>query len=183
MWYFLPVALPPVLCMHVCEWGAGLGAPPWGSCSGRPYCPAGPALLCHCYCASFCVGPARQTHTDSSRSLYLLTCRFPLPPRTLHPAAHQPLPPNVPLLTANQRAGEAVDPAGRRVLWQGSRPCAGDKEMGILGGQALPGLLSPHGQVQNLARDGAWHLLRLQQSCECCTPRVILGFWGFVLFF
>lgn len=38
--------------------------------------------------------------------------------------------------------------------------------MGILSGQALPGLLSPHGQVQNLARDGAWHLLRLQQSRE-----------------
>lgn len=79
---------------------------------------------------------------------------------------------NVTLLTANQRASKAVDPAGRWVLWQGTRPCTGDKEMGVFSRQALPGLFSPHGQIPNLSGNGARHFLRLQQSCEC-TPQTI----------
>lgn len=39
--------------------------------------------------------------------------------------------------------------------------------MGVLSGQALQGLLSPHGQIQNLPGNGAWHFFRLQQGCEC----------------
>lgn len=78
---------------------------------------------------------------------------------------------NVSLLTANQRAGKAVDPAGRWVLWQRPRPCTGDKEMGVLGRQALPGLLSPHGQIPNLPGDGTRHFFWLQQGCEC-TPLI-----------
>lgn len=74
---------------------------------------------------------------------------------------------NVPLLTANQRASKAVDPAGRWVLWQGARPCTGNKEMGVFCGQALPGLLSPHGQIPYLPGNCARHIIRLQQGCEC----------------
>lgn len=38
--------------------------------------------------------------------------------------------------------------------------------MGVLSGQTLQGLLSPHGQIPNLPGIGAGHFFRLQQGCE-----------------
>lgn len=105
-------------------------------------------------------------HTEAWCSLSLIST-FPPPALWSSLLSFPSL--NVSLLTANQRAGKAVDPAGGWVLWQGSRPCTGDKEMGVLGRQALPGLLSPHGQIQNVSGNSARHFFWLQQGCEC-TP-------------
>lgn len=102
-------------------------------------------------------------HTEAWRSLYVIST---FPPLALWSSLLSFPSLNVSLLTANQREGKAVDPAGGWVLWQGSRPCTGDKEMGVLGRQALPGLLSPHGQIQNVSGNSAGHFFWLQQSCE-----------------
>lgn len=66
------------------------------------------------------------------------------------------------LSQANQRAGEAVDPARRWFLWKGPRPCGRDSEMGRLCGQALPWLFHPHGQVPFLPGESARFGHRLQ---------------------
>ncbi len=67
---------------------------------------------------------------------------------------------------ANQRAGKVVDPAGWWFLWEGPRPCERDSEMGRLGGQTLPWLFPPHGQVPFLPGESARPVHWLQQSGE-----------------
>lgn len=142
----------------------------WGPFPGRHivlfplYCVAvimlGSSLLC----------PSGNTLFPNTLSLFL--CHLPFLCMAI--PLHSVPPPS--LLTANQRAGKAVDPAGGWVLWQGPRPCLGNKEMGVLGGQALQGLLSPHGQIPNLPGISTWHFFRLKQSRECpslITPYLI----------
>lgn len=70
--------------VRACEWGAGLRAPPWGSTQDGRIVPW--ALRC---CVTVIVRAFVSArwgkHTDSSRSLYLLTCRFPPPANPSHP--------------------------------------------------------------------------------------------------
>ncbi len=67
---------------------------------------------------------------------------------------------------ANQRAGKVVDPAGRWFLWEGPHPFKRDSEMGRLGGQMLPWLFPPHGQVPFLPGESTRPVHWLQQSGE-----------------
>lgn len=117
--------------------------------------------------------PLSNTLIENSPSLPLYLCFTYLSITSL----------NVSLLTANQRASEAVDTAGGWVLWQRPLPCPGDKEMGVLSGQTLQGLLYPYGQIPNLPGNGSRHFFWLQQGCEyksvlliqiCCLHNVVL---------
>lgn len=131
---------------------------------GPVYCPP-PSLLCHCYC----VFPERAI-VSIQRHMIPISSTFSLP---LSAAITSTTPPAFTvcfffsLLTANQREGETVDPAGGWVLWKGPCPRPGDKEMGVLGGQALQGLFSPHGQISNQPGNSARHLIWFQQGCKC----------------
>lgn len=187
------------LCCSLGGWWFCQGVCALLCCSVRPipraaYCPLF-SLLCHCYCVKAQAFVHYQTLIPNPLSLPLAFLTFPLSFTVMYTSLFYcgyyfsffflPLFFNVPLLTANQRAGKAVDPAGRWVLWQGPRPCTGNKEMGVFCGQALPGLLSPHGQIPNLLGNSTRHIIRLQQGCECtdrCQDRILMLALLFSLF-
>lgn len=144
---------------------------PWGPFPGQFIVLFAVSLLLYVTEQSIVAVKQHMTPTLSFCRLPFLCGYCPLCARPSSSFYPPPLPSlNIFLLTANQRAGKAVDPAGGWVLWQGPRPCPGNKEMGFLGGQALQRLLYPYGQIPNLPGNGAGHLVWLKQGCEWNFP-------------